>query len=314
MGRSPVRTVPALALMLLVGCTLEPGDLGCAAGERQACRTDGTCRCGASCVPGAPCPATAEGPAGCASLGDGTGACVDIAWLTGLPRGRVPCGATSCDVATAQCVQWADGRVACARRCGANGDCDSGCCSPLADPSGGAQGSVCAPGPGYRCAADMPAGRSCDPPCGPDALCASWDGAPLCLPRCGDQGECEGSCCGATGGLPVCLPDPRRCASRPTVRPACTSLDACVEVTWAAVGTRCAAGDSIEVHVRNGCARAADVVICYERVEGACACAVHRNLAPGASPEQPSWACGASGRYLLSATAAGDPDACHRGC
>jgi hypothetical protein len=98
------------------------------------------------------------------------------------------------------------------------------------------------------------------------------------------------------------------------VQPACTVLDTCVTVTWAALGTRCAAGDSTEVHVRNDCDQPVDVVICYERREGACACSVHRNIAPGAEPETPSWSCGSTGRYLTSARAAGDPDACHAGC
>lgn len=112
----------------------------------------------------------------------------------------------------------------------------------------------------------------------------------------------------------MCIPDARRCAAPPTVRPACTSLDACVEVTWAALGSRCVAGDSLEVHVQNNCDRPADVVICYERREGACACAVHRAVPPGGRPESPSWACAATGRYVISARAAGDPDACHPGC
>lgn len=309
-----MRVALAVFLSLLAACTLSPADEPCAPGERQACRADGQCRCGASCVPGTPCPDAPEGPAGCASLGNGAGVCVDVAWLTGLPRGRVPCGASSCDAATAQCVQWADGGVACAARCTANTACDSGCCSPLQDARGATLGNVCAPGPGYRCAADTPAGRSCDPPCGPDALCGSWEGAPTCLPRCGEGGACGDTCCAAEGGLAVCLPDARRCAARPVVAPACSTLDACVEVTFAAIGTRCAAGDSIEVHVRNNCGRAADVVICYERREGACACAVHRNLLPGVEPEVPSFACGATGRYLVSARGAGDPDVCHAGC
>lgn len=304
----------ALALALISACTLEPTGSDCASSEREACRADGDCRCGAVCTPGSSCPDTAEGPAGCASLGDGGGVCVDIAWLTGLPRGRIPCGATTCEIARAQCVQWADGTVACAPRCESNATCDSGCCSALRDSRGADLGSVCAPGPGYRCAADTPAGRSCDPPCDPSSLCASWEGAARCLPRCGPEGACGDTCCAADGGLAVCLPDARQCASPPTVRPSCTSLDACVEVTWAALGTRCAAGDSIEVHVKNNCAQPADVVICYERREGACACAVHRAVAPGASPEAPSWACDATGRYVVSARAAGDADACHNGC
>ncbi|MEZ4392205.1 MAG: hypothetical protein R3A48_14010 [Polyangiales bacterium] len=201
----------ALALALLSACTLEPAGGDCASDQREACRADGDCRCGAPCVPGTACPDGAEGPEGCASLGDGGGVCVDIAWLTGLPRGRVPCGASTCEAATAQCVQWADGAVGCAPRCESNGGCDSGCCTALRDARGADLGSVCAPGPGYRCAADTPAGRSCDPPCDPGALCASWDGAPRCLrgaaPRASGRHLLRGS--GRSPGLP-----PRRAPLR----------------------------------------------------------------------------------------------------
>lgn len=309
-----VRPTIALLLAALGACTASQGTDACTGDMLEACRADGQCRCGARCEPGSDCPATAEGPAGCASRDDGAGVCVDIAWLTGLPRGRVPCGRGTCDVAQEQCVQWADGAVACARRCTANDACASGCCSPLADRSGRALGSVCAPSPSYRCADDAPSGRSCAPACAPGDTCALWNGAPTCLHGCGPDGACGDTCCAAPGGVRVCLPDARRCAAPPALQPACTVMDACVTVTWAALGTRCAAGDSAEVHVRNDCDRPVDVVICYERREGACACAVHRAVQPGAEPDPPSWACGATGRYLVSARAAGDPDACHSGC
>lgn len=309
-----VRRSLHILLLALSSCTLETGGADCGADEREVCRSDGACRCGPPCAPGSACPATPEGPAACATLRDGAGVCVDIAWFTGLPRGRIPCGATTCAVATEQCVSWGEDRVGCAPRCTENGACDSGCCTPLSASTGEDAGSVCAPGAGFRCLDASTTTQRCDPPCGSGSLCARWDGAPRCLPRCGPSRECGESCCGAEDGLAVCLPDPRRCVSPPAVRPVCESLDACVEVTWAALGTRCAAGDSIEVHVRNGCDRPADVLICYERREGACACSMHRAIAPGASPEVPSWACGTTGRYVLSARGAGDPDACHGGC
>lgn len=248
-----MRTVLLVLVALLGACTASPVAEPCPDGALQACRADGQCRCGARCDPGSDCPDTAEGPAGCAIRDDGAGVCVDIAWLTGLPRGRVPCGATTCDGASARCVQWAEGDVACAPRCTANDACPSGCCTPLADRSGRDLGSVCAPSRAYRC---LPPGEA----------------------------------------------------------PGCTTLNACVTVTFAALGTRCAVGDSAEVHVRNDCDRPADVVICYERREGACACSVHRAVQPGAETDPPSWACSATGRYLVSARAAGDPDACHEGC
>ena len=113
----------------------------------------------------------------------------------------------------------------------------------------------------------------------------------------------------------VCAPSRAYTCLGPAPAGACTNFDACVTVVDGVRGTHCGDVESIEVRVRNDCTAPVDVELCYERIDGSCACGVHRSLAPGAVGDPVFWACAVTGRYRFSARAAGDVDTCHsHGC
>ncbi|MBL8600800.1 MAG: hypothetical protein JNK72_02655 [Myxococcales bacterium] len=305
-----------LALALSLGCTLDDAETSpCAAGELRVCRTATDCRCASPCTPGAACALSTRLAAVCAPLTDNEslGACVEYAWITGRSDGRLPCGAEVCE-AGASCVNWGADGIRCGAACERNADCGSGCCVEVGNASGQTLRRVCAPSANYRCETGSPAGRSCEPACDAASVCMSVAGAPRCLARCELGGAaCASGCCLASPDrVAVCAPS-TLCATDGGAGPsaACTNFDACVTVTSALRGGYCASLDSIEVRVRNDCARPVDVEICYEARDGRCVCGLHRNVAPGAEPETPFWACGLTGRYRLSARAAGDAPGCH---
>jgi hypothetical protein len=317
--RLAVVLLAATAPVALGGCLAPPDDgpspLDCPAGQLRVCRTATDCVCAAPCTPPASCPDGARGPSVCAELTDATspGACVEIAWLTGRPDGRLPCGTTTCDP-SALCVDFARDGVQCAASCMVNADCGSGCCIEVGARDGSYSRRVCAPNANYRCESTSAAGVTCATPCGPSAVCFTVQGAARCLPRCTVDADCPQSCCLPTAErVSVCAPDPARCPGRDVtgMRAACSNLDACVTVTGATRGDYCASQDSVEVRVRNDCTRPVDVEICYEARDGRCVCGLHSNLAPGAAPAAPFWACGLTGRYALSARGAGDAPGCH---
>jgi len=300
------------------GCLAQeesPSPFDCTGGALRVCRGATDCVCAQPCMPGSPCPAGASGPAVCAELTDSTspGACVEVAWLTGRSDSRIPCGTTTCDP-TAVCVDFARDGVQCSGACMVNADCPSGCCIEVGARDGSYSRRVCAPNAGYRCETGSSAGLTCPTPCGAASVCFSVGGTPQCLARCTVDADCPASCCLATESrVSVCAPDATRCPSRSTagLAAACANLDACVTVTGGTRGDHCASLDSVEVRVRNDCTRPVDVEICYEARDGRCVCGLHSNLAPGASPTMPFWACGLTGRYALSARGAGDAPGCH---
>ena len=169
--RLAVVLLAATAPVALGGCLAPPDDgpspLDCPAGQLRVCRTATDCVCAAPCTPPASCPDGARGPSVCAELTDATspGACVEIAWLTGRPDGRLPCGTTTCDP-SALCVDFARDGVQCAASCMVNADCGSGCCIEVGARDGSYSRRVCAPNANYRCESTSAAG-SCCPSHGP---------------------------------------------------------------------------------------------------------------------------------------------------
>jgi hypothetical protein len=98
------------------------------------------------------------------------------------------------------------------------------------------------------------------------------------------------------------------------VTPACSILDMCVTVTYAARGDHCGGSpDSAEVRVRNDCGVAVDVGICFEGRDGGCVCGTNRNVQPGTIADPAFWACNVRGTFRYSARAAGDAPGCHPG-
>lgn len=311
-----VRFLWLTAALALVACTSAPQD-DCPAGQSIICRDADDCRCGAPCARGDACPAAPEGPAICAEFVStpGRGVCVEAAWATGGAGGRVQCGATRCDEG-ALCVDWGSEGVQCGGACAANADCASGCCVAVGDATGAVTRNVCAPSANFRCLPGAPARPRCDPPCETGQTCVTDRDVVACRPTCATDGDCPASCCltGASG-LRVCAADASRCGASagvtPGLAPACSVLDGCVEVTWAARGQHCADFDSVEVLVRNDCPVAADIELCFETRLGTCQCGLHRNVQPGAETAPPFYACNATGRYGLTARAANDAPGCH---
>lgn len=300
-------------LLLLVAASLAcvSGDAApCPTGQRSVCRNDGACRCAPPCTPGRPC--SVPGTPVCVELADetGAGACVDSAWVAGAP---VRCGATVCASPSA-CVDWGDRGIRCAAPCQRNADCPSACCTQVTDRAAMRTLTLCAPDARFRC---MPGGAAtrCEPPCADGATCVATSPAPRCARPCADDGDCPGTCCAEIeGGGRACAPTLADC--RATLTPACSNLDACVAVTYAARGDHCGGSpDSVEVRVRNNCARAADIEICFPRRDGTCTCGTHRAVAPNTDAAPAFWACDVLGRYSLSSRAAGDAPGCHpSGC
>jgi hypothetical protein len=286
----------------------------CPSGQRSVCRAAGDCRCAPPCSPGRPC--SVPGTPVCVELVDlpGSGACVDASWLTGAPTGSIRCGASICP-ATASCVDWGSAvGLRCATPCRGNADCPSGCCTQVNDPTAMRTLTLCAPDTRFRC---MPgdSGRRCEPPCAPGETCLDGVSRPRCARTCSEDKDCPATCCAEIeGGGRACAPTLTDCRSALT--PACSNLDACITVTYAARGDHCgASADSVEVRVRNDCTHAADIQICFPRRDGGCTCGIHRFVAPGSSADPPFWACNVQGRYTLSARAAGDAPGCHpNGC
>ena len=159
-------------------------------------------------------------------------------------------------------------------------------------------------------------------PCGVDDACVNWGrGGTHCAPDCTTGADCTSGCCvalpasGTFAARNVCAPSRAYMCLGPAPVGACTNFDACVTVVDGARGTHCGDVESIEVRVRNDCTAPVDVELCYERIDGSCACGVHRSLAPGAVGDPVFWACAVTGRYRFSARAAGDVDTCHsHGC
>lgn len=308
---------PITLLFLLIAsalaCVSTPDDADCPAGERRVCRSAADCRCAPSCALGRPC-AVAGTPV-CVELADetGAGACVDASWLTGAPAGMIRCGTATCP-ATSACVDWGAAGVRCAPPCRANADCASGCCTQVNDSAAMRTLTLCAPDARFRCMAGE-SGRRCEPPCADGETCLDASPAPRCARPCADDADCPDTCCAEiVGGGRACAPTLAAC--RAPLEPACSNLDDCVMVTYASRGDHCGGSpDSVEVRVHNGCARAADVEICFPRRDGTCTCGTHRAVAPGADATPAFWACDVLGRYAISSRAAGDAPGCHpSGC
>lgn len=297
------------------GCVSSEAEPVCPAGQTLVCRAVGDCRCGPPCALGARCPAGIAGAPQCLELADspGMGVCVDVSWASGAPPGMIRCGAELCP-ATASCIDWgATAGVRCAAPCTENAACASRCCATVSERDSTRTFNVCAPGAGFRCVAGATTAVRCEPPCEGGAACVTAGSATRCAAPCATDADCAGGCCkDLMGGGRGCAPG-ADCAG-PALTPACSSLDGCVTVTYAARGDHCGASPaSVEVRVRNDCTRAADVMICYERRDRTCTCGMHRNVAPGAAATPPFWACDLTGNFRLSSRAAGDAEACHPG-
>ena len=301
----------------LDACTSSPGDgADCPSGQEPICRATNDCRCGPPCRTGDRCPASVGATPTCAEFAatPGRGVCVDLSWASGAPSGMIRCGSETCP-ATSFCVNWGSAGIHCGAPCARNSDCRSGCCTSVSDNTGANPLNVCAPNASFRCLAGSPAGRACDPPCESGRTCMLVGTRTTCLATCSTQAQCEGTCCvDAQGGARVCAPSTGLCGigdGGAGITPACSNMDSCVQVTYATRGEHCASGDSVEVRVRNDCTLPVDVQICYEQRGGGCVCGTHRNLAPGTEGTPAFWACNVTGRYLLSARAAGDAPGCH---
>lgn len=313
----------ALAWALaLAGCVVDgddPPDTSCAAGELRVCRADGDCRCAATCTPGSSCTLASMAVAVCAPLSTGTGlgACVERAWINAPTNVPFRCGESEVCGAGDACVNWSADGIHCAGACTTNADCGSGCCVEVGTPGTSEARHVCAPNTNYRCESSSPAGRACSPACASGEACMMVGATPRCLPRCvAGASQCGATCCVASPDrVSVCAPATTLCGADggTSLRASCTSFDACVTVTSATRGDHCASADSIEVRVRNDCAQPVDVEICYEARDGRCVCGNHSNVMPGTEADPPFWACGLTGRYRLSARAAGDAPGCHPG-
>ncbi len=304
-----------LVALLVAGCSSgDAGGDGCPAGQLYVCRAASDCRCGPPCALGSRCPAGLGGAPVCLELADSTGmgVCVDVSWASGAPPGMIRCGQDLCP-ATSSCVNWGSAGVHCGAPCMTNAQCPSGCCAVVSDRDTSRTFNVCAPSASFRCLPGMTAGLRCDPACGDRETCVATSSAPRCARECASDDDCAGACCAEVmGGGRACAPAGSACGAPLT--PACTSFDECVTVTYAARGDHCGGSvDSVEVRVRNGCTRAADVQICYERRDGTCTCGLHRDVAPGAEPSPAFWACDLTGRFRISARAAGDAPGCHPG-
>ncbi len=306
----------SLSLVLALGsaCVSGDGEPSCPVGQRSVCRAAGDCRCAPSCTLGAPC--AVAGTPRCVEPSDapGEGVCVDLSWLSGAPAGTIRCGNANCP-ATAACVDWGELGLRCAPPCRGNGDCASACCTQVTDRAAMRTLTLCAPDARFRC---LPGGSGarCEPACADGATCIEGTPAPRCARPCGGDGDCPDTCCAELeGGGRACAPTLDDC--RAALTPACSNLDDCVAVTYAASGERCGGSrDSVEVRVRNNCTRAADVQICFPRRDGGgCVCGMHRAVAPGAEAAPSFWACDVLRRYSLSSRAAGDAPGCHpSGC
>ena len=310
-----MRFAALLLLASALACVSSSGDDPCPTGQRSVCRAANDCRCAPPCTPGRAC--SVAGTPVCVELTDeaGAGACVDASWLSGAPSGMIRCGGAVCP-ATNACVDWgaAAGGVRCAAPCRANGDCASGCCTQVNDAAAMRTLTLCAPDARFRCMAGE-SGRRCEPPCAGGETCLDASPSPRCARTCADDADCPDTCCAEIeGGGRACAPTLADC--RATLTPACSNLDDCVEVTYAARGDHCGGSpDSVEVRVRNNCARAADVEICFPRRDGGCTCGTHRAVAPNTDAAPAFWACEVLGRYSLSSRAAGDAPGCHpSGC
>lgn len=307
-----VRSVLAL-LALALGCVSNVPQGSCPAGQISVCRAVGDCHCGPPCVLGSRCPSGIAGTPMCLELSDspGMGVCVDVSWATGAPVGMIRCGAELCTAAT-PCVDWGPGGIHCAPACTSNTMCRSGCCATVSDRDTMRTSTVCAPNAGFRCLPGMAAGTQCEPACESGETCIASSAGPRCAAPCSTDADCAGGCCLAiTGGGRACAAVRADCTRGP-LTPACSNLDPCVTVTYAARGDHCGgSADSVEVRVRNDCTRAADVEICYERRDGTCECGLHRNVAPGAMGTPAFWACDLTGNFRVSSRAAGDAEGCH---
>ncbi len=303
-----------LLASLALGCVSNSDTDGCPSGQINVCRAAGDCHCGPPCALGSRCPSGIAGTPMCLELSDspGMGVCVDVSWATGAPPGQIRCGTELCSATTA-CVDWGTAGIRCAPACTTNTQCRSGCCATVSDRDTMRTSTVCAPTSNFRCLPGMDASLRCDPACASGQTCVGTT-APRCTATCSADEDCPSGCClDLMGGGRACAPTAADCA-RGSLTPACSSLDGCVTVTYAARGDHCGGSpDSVEVRVRNDCTRAADVEICYERRDNTCTCGTHRNVAPGVEASPPFWACDLTGNFRLSARAAGDAQGCHPG-
>ena len=103
------------------------------------------------------------------------------------------------------CVAWKNPpRSGCEKACGAPGDCESGCCLPLANSNT----SFCAAAEACQCAAlDAKCGGSAR--CCAGLECTTFDatGAFACKPACKESKDCASGCCAPLTGTSasVCL-------------------------------------------------------------------------------------------------------------
>lgn len=304
--------VAALLFACVSGDTSTPQ---CTGDQQLVCRAANDCRCASPCTPGSACMLATGGTPICAEITDSPsmGVCVDVSWLTGAPAGMVRCGSNTCP-STSSCVDWGAAGLQCAAPCRTNADCASSCCTSVADRNTSRSYNLCAPDTRFRCMGAT-AGSRCQPACTAGQTCVLNGTTPRCAATCATDDDCaaSGTCCAELrGGGRACNVPRATCTAALT--PACTVLDDCVTVTWAARGDHCGdSPDAVEVRVRNDCTRAADIEICFPRRDGTCTCGRHRNVAPGAEPSPSFWACDVLGRYAISARAAGDADGCHPG-